>query len=174
MVRKQVDLVGRFTGHDRVVRRIQRRRIDRSGHRELPAFAAAGDRPRAAGRFEQRRQMDRIGVGEPAAGADHGPHADALVDVETAGLDDAVFQAPGLGLAVLEIKVAEIDLPGHQPADHPIEIVRLQLRRGQKLFRCQLQHVVKSLGLVPIPTFGPSSTKERNAFLPQMNANERR
>ena len=84
------------------------------------------------------------------------------------------FQAPGLGLAMLEIQIAEIDPTGDQPAEHAIEVVRLELGRGQEMFGCQLQHVFGSLGLVPTPTSGPSSTKKLHSLLPQMNADERR
>ena len=141
-------VTGRIARRSRESRAAYLDRIDAARDRQRTGVAAARDGPRAAGGFEQRGQVDRIGVGKPAAGADHRPDADALVDVEPAGLDDAVLQTPGLGLAILEIQIAEIDRPGHQPAEHAIEVVRLELGRSQEMFGCQLQHVVISLGLV--------------------------
>ena len=58
-----------------------------------------------------RSSLDRIF-------ARHRPHADAFIDIETAGLDDAFLQAPGLGTAVLKIEVGVIDGMRHDLAEH--------------------------------------------------------
>jgi hypothetical protein len=49
---------------------------------------------RVARRASWRRFGDFVRVGESGLVAGHGAHADALVDREAAGLDDAFFQAP--------------------------------------------------------------------------------
>jgi len=49
------------------------------------------------------------------------PHADALVEVEAAFLDDAVFQRPGLGNLALKIQIGSIDARAGQIAEHTLQ-----------------------------------------------------
>jgi hypothetical protein len=86
----------------------------------------------AVGRTLQRLQADVVGVGEGGLLAADGAHADALLDVEAARLDDAFFQAPGLGTRVLEIQVGVIDVVPEQLAEDALELVRRQSVRAQQ------------------------------------------
>jgi len=48
-------------------------------------------------------------------------HADTLVEVETAFLDDPVFQSPRLGNLPLEIQVGRVDARPGQIAQHGLQ-----------------------------------------------------
>src|SRR5205085_6229405 len=63
-----------------------------------------------------------------------GAHAHALLDVEAARLDDAFLEAPALVARVLEIQVGVVDLAGGEGAEHPPELVRLEVEGGQQGF----------------------------------------
>ena len=108
---EQPDLgIGRQRG-DRVVRNVQRLcrgRRRKSGQNAI--LPGGGDRPHSIGGIAKRPRTDVVGVGEGGLLAGEGAHADALVDVEAARLDDALVEAPRLGTRILEIEVGIIDL----------------------------------------------------------------
>ena len=85
-----------------------RRRVLRR-HLDPPARPARGDAcarcaPRPAARLRRCRRNRRT-----RSSRRDRAHADALVDVEAAGLDDAFLQAPALAARVLEIEVGVVD-----------------------------------------------------------------
>jgi hypothetical protein len=75
---------------------------------------------------------DFVGVGEGGLVAGHGAHADALVDRETAGLDDALFQAPAFALGELEIQVGVVDLVREHRAQRREQLAFVQAERRQQ------------------------------------------
>jgi len=56
-----------------------------------------------------------------------------LVEVETAFLDDAVFQRPGLGNLTLEIQVGRVDARAGQLAQHRLQAVEREAAGGQQV-----------------------------------------
>ena len=89
-------------------------------HVEAAAFAAlcdlgaavralAGDRTRRLRRRRQCRQADVVRVSECSFFTGERPHADALVDIKAAGLDDAFLETPALAAAVLKIQIGVVD-----------------------------------------------------------------
>jgi hypothetical protein len=90
--------------------------VERAAARDLAArhLGARAARPRdgahGARRVQQRGLGDVVGIGESGLLAAHRAHADALVDAEAAGLDDALFQAPAFAARVLEVEVGVVDL----------------------------------------------------------------
>ena len=69
-----------------------------------------GNRPHGIGGIAERARTDVVGIGEGGLLAGQGAHADALVDVEAAGLDDTLVETPCLGTGILEIQVGIVDL----------------------------------------------------------------
>src|SRR5204862_6780564 len=80
----------------------------------------------------QRIEADFVGVGEGGFLAGDGAHADALLDVEAAGLDDPFLEAPALGARVLEIKVGVIDAARGERAEDALELARGELEGGEE------------------------------------------
>src|SRR4029078_627229 len=61
-----------------------------------------------------------------------GTHTDALLDVEAAGLDDALLEAPALVALVLEIEVGVVDFARGERAEHALELARLEVERREQ------------------------------------------
>jgi len=59
--------------------------------------------------------------------AGDGTHADTLIDVVAARLDDALLQAPGLGTRVLEVEVGVVDAVAEQVAEDDRKLLRRQI-----------------------------------------------
>lgn len=73
------------------------------------SLTGAGNRPRSANRLAQGRHADIVAVGEAGLLTGLGTHANALIDIEAAILDDAVLQHPGLTDLMLKIQVGSVD-----------------------------------------------------------------
>jgi hypothetical protein len=124
---QQLDLGRIVERGDGIAGAVERgRRFAAAQQRRQALCACGGNRARGAGGRLQRCQADVIGISEGGLLAGNGAHADALFDVETARLDDALFEAPGLGAGVLEIQVGVIDMVAEQLAEHALELVRSQ------------------------------------------------
>ena len=82
-----------------------RAEADECGSCRLPLAADRAGRQR---RLVERRERDVVGVRERLLLAAHGANADATVDAERPGLDDALLEAPALDARILEIEVGEI------------------------------------------------------------------
>ena len=102
-----------------------RRGLDSSG------LSGRRDRARRLGRVLQRVEADLVGVGEGGLLARDRAHADALLDVEAAGLDDALLQAPALVARVLEVEVGVVDLARGERAEHALELAAARGRRAR-------------------------------------------
>ena len=122
-------------GHDfqRIVRSIQGRIVAPIPGLHAAGLTGAGNRARGPHCLAQCRQAYIIAVGKAGFLARLGAHAHALVDVEAAILDDAVFEYPGLADLVLEIQVCGIH-PGRrdQLTEHSGDVVRAEVSRHQQ------------------------------------------
>ncbi len=136
---QQRDFLFRLETGDGVMRQVQRVRFTALEQRCLVPAALACDSAGGLRRLFQRGQGDVIGIGEGGLVAAHGAHADALVDVKTAGLDYALFQRPALGAAVLEIQVGVIHLVRQHGAEHVFQVTRFQTVPGEQCALRQLQ-----------------------------------
>jgi hypothetical protein len=99
--------VERGDGIEAGVERAARGDLARHGLHAAGA-ARGGDRAHGARRVEQRGLGDVVGIGEGRLLAADRAHADALVDAEAAGLDDAFLEAPALAAGVLEVQVGVV------------------------------------------------------------------
>ena len=88
--------------------------------------AVAGDRPRGAGRAQQRLRIDVVGIGEAGLLAGDGAHADALIDGMRAILDDAVLHRPALAPRMLEVEITEIDARTQQRAEGAMQALLVE------------------------------------------------
>lgn len=106
---QQFDLLG--TAHDvqRVALGIQlgHLRADESLHTAL--LASTRDRTRGLCGLGQRIEADGVAVGKTGLLAGLGAHTNALIEVETAFLDDAVLQYPGFRNLALKVQIGGID-----------------------------------------------------------------
>jgi hypothetical protein len=95
-------------------------------------LAGGGDHAHGVGGFPDGGQADVVGIGEGGLVPHHGAHAHALVDIEAAGFDLPLFQAPGLGTGVLEIQVGIVHLMRGKLAEDAVELGGIDLVRGQQ------------------------------------------
>jgi hypothetical protein len=105
-------------------------------HAEAAVLPGARDGAGGVGGGAERRQADVVGIGKGGLLAADRAHADALVDVEAARLDLALFQAPALGAAVLEVQVGVVDVVGEQAAEHRRQLVGVESVRRQQRGLC--------------------------------------
>ena len=135
-------------GHhiQRIVRRIQGGVVTALPGLHRAALPAAGDRAGRAGSLGQGSQAQVVAIGEAGLLTGLGAHADPLIDIETAVLDDTVFQHPGLTDLVLEIQVRRIHPRGrHQLPQHAGEAVGAQFGGQQQAtfdLAQQIAHIV--------------------------------
>ena len=59
-------------------------------------------------------------------------HADAAIDRERAGLDDALLEAPALEARLLEVEVGEIDVVLVDRREHAIELRPVEVAGGEE------------------------------------------
>ncbi len=104
-----------------VIRRVQLR--DVLGAERLHRAILPGARDGTCGACGQAQglQGDRITVGKTGFLAGLRTYTNPLIKVETAFLDDAVFQGPGLGNLPLEIQVGRIDARPGEIAQHGLQ-----------------------------------------------------
>ncbi|MNQ20466.1 hypothetical protein D3C85_335550 [compost metagenome] len=117
----------------RVFRRIQGGDLRAAEGLHPRVLPGPGNRAGRAGGLGQRLGGDGVAVGKAGFLAGLGTHADALIEVETALLDDAVLQHPGLGHLALEIQIGRIDTGTGQLAQHPGQMVEGQAARAQQV-----------------------------------------
>jgi len=96
------------------------------------ARARFGDRARRLGGRRERRQRDVVRVGEGGLLAADRAHADALLDVEAARLDDAFLEAPALRAVVLEVQVRIVEAMTHQLAEDLADLVLAEAEGGEQ------------------------------------------
>ncbi len=119
---EQLDLGGVVERVERVVGPVQAGPELVRDDADAAALAGRSDRTRGGGGADQGVERDVVGVGEGGLLAADRAHAHTLLDVEAARLDDALFQAPGLGALVLEVEVGEVDVVAHQLAEGLLEL----------------------------------------------------
>jgi hypothetical protein len=84
------------------------------------------------GGIAQGLHTDVIGVGKGGFLAGQRAYANPLVNIETARLDDAFIEAPGLGAGILKIEVRVIDLMRQNLAKCPRQVAFGKGERGQQ------------------------------------------
>jgi len=131
---EQLDLLGAAQHVQRVIRGVQLRHVLAGERLHAAVLAGAGDRAGGAGRLQQGVLVDGVAVGKAGLLAGLGAHAHALVEVEAAFLDDAVFQRPRLGNLPLEIQVGSVDARPREFAQHRLQAVQGQAAGGQQVF----------------------------------------
>ncbi len=112
------DLVRVLQTANGIVRQVERAPFAAAFHRRAAPGALARDGTGGLRRRLQRGQADVVGVGEGCLVAAHGSHAHTLLDMEAAGLDDPLLEAPAFPAAVLKIQIGVVDLMGHDLSEH--------------------------------------------------------
>ncbi|KFB72073.1 MAG: hypothetical protein AW09_002752 [Candidatus Accumulibacter phosphatis] len=119
---EQLDLAGRVERSERILRHVQAMPAAPLERWYSPFLPGRGNRPNRRSRIAEGLDADIVRVGKSRFLTRQGAYADALVDAETAGLDDSFLEAPGLGAAVLEIEVGIIDPVRHDFAEYPCQV----------------------------------------------------
>jgi len=109
-------------------------RLYRSAIAAVPGDCTGGSR-----RLGEGGQQDLIGVGEAGFLAADRSHADTLVDIEAAFLDDAVFQSPGFEARCLEVHVRQIQAPIHELPEGGLQLRFSKPARFEEIRRCDIQ-----------------------------------
>ncbi|MNO62091.1 hypothetical protein D3C76_527620 [compost metagenome] len=131
---EQFDLFRAADDLKRIVLAIQALYVFMAEDLYLAILAGTGNRTCRAGSLLQCIQGDGIAVGKPGFLTRLRPYADALVKIETAFLDDAVLQRPGLGNLPLEVQVGRIDAWACQLTQHRLQVFDLQATGCQQVF----------------------------------------
>ena len=118
---EQLDLFRTADHFQGVIRRIQLGHVLGTECLHRAILAGTGNRTGGTRRQAQGLQGDRIAVGKAGLLTRLRANAYALVKVETAFLDDPIFQRPGLGNLPLEIQVSRIDTRPGQIAEHGLQ-----------------------------------------------------
>ncbi|MNN04396.1 hypothetical protein D3C81_1171210 [compost metagenome] len=130
---EQFDLLRPAEHLQRIVGAVQARRHLHRGGVHAALLAGAGDRARRADGLAQGVLLDAVAVGKAGLLAGLGAHADALVEVEAAFLDDAVLEHPRLGHLALEVQVGGIDAGPGQLAEQRRQALQAEAAGGQQL-----------------------------------------
>ena len=136
---EQRDLVRRFERGHRVDRPVQGNRDRRLAGPGFPALSGGGDGAGRPGCILQRVEADLVGIGERRLFAGHRTHADALLDVEAARLDDALLEAPAFVARVLEVEVRIVDLVRRERAEDPIKLGAFEVVGREQRALCGIQ-----------------------------------
>ncbi|MNZ22966.1 hypothetical protein D3C78_400680 [compost metagenome] len=131
---EQLDLFGAADHLKRVVGAIQLGNVLAVERLHAAVLPGTGNRTGRAGRRGQGFKVDGVTVGKAGLLAGLGTHAHALVKIEAAFFDDAVFQRPGFGNLPLEVQVGGIDAWPGQLAQHRLQAVEGQAARRQQVF----------------------------------------
>ncbi|MCY1419394.1 hypothetical protein D9M71_349830 [compost metagenome] len=105
---QQLDLLGAADHVQRAAGIVQPGHLGTDEGLHATFLPGPGNGARGARGLTQGIGGDGVAVGEAGLLAGLGAHADALVEVEAAFLDDAVLQHPGLGNLPLEVQVGGI------------------------------------------------------------------
>ena len=111
----------------RIEQRVQRLITDFAQSMRPPVALLAHNAARRLGALLQRIQGDLIGIGEAGLLTADGAHADALIDIVRAILDDAVLDHPGFVIAGLEIEIGVVDTAFCQLTQYPVQVLMTQL-----------------------------------------------
>ncbi len=101
-------------------------------HRHGLAAALACNGARGQGRAVEGSETDVVRVGECGFLAAYRTHSHALINTEAAGFDDAFFQRPALGTAILEIQIGIVNLVRQHFAEDLFQLALVQCKRGQQ------------------------------------------
>ena len=94
--------------HGRVERSAGRHFAGR--HFDAPVLRRAANAAYGQGRVHQGGQGNIVGISKGGFLARHSAHTHALVDAETAGFDNALFQAPAFRAGVLKVQIRIVNL----------------------------------------------------------------
>src|SRR5690606_3223772 len=103
-------------------------------------LAGAGNRACSLRGLGQSIETDRVAVGEAGFLAGLGAYANALIEVETAFLDDAILKNPGFRDLALEVQISGIDAGTCDFTQHGTEAVERQVTGRQQVLADGLQH----------------------------------
>ena len=157
---EQLDLLGPIQHIQGIVRRIQGRQQRAAEGLHPPTLPGPGDGAGRLGRLAQSIGADHIAVGEAGFLTGLGAHADALIEVEAAFLDDAVFQGPGFRDLALEIQIGGVDARAGEFAQHARQLLDTQAAGGQQVFADRQQHIAHN-GLISFITVPRLATEAR-------------
>ncbi len=143
---QQRDLVGVSQARERVMRQIERRRAVALHHPSAALAPLPRDRPGCLRRRPQGRRADVVGIGEGGLLAAHRPHPHTLVDVEGAGFDDPLFEAPAFGTTVLEVQICVVDPVREDVAEGALEVGRVERVGDEQPVRRGLDRVERMRG----------------------------
>ncbi|MCY1405033.1 hypothetical protein D9M71_202600 [compost metagenome] len=141
---QQLDLLRPAQHVERVVALVQALRRHRLEGLHAAVLPGAGDRARGLRGLAQGLAGDGVAVGEAGLLAGLRAHADTLVHVEAAFLDDAVLEHPGLGHLALEVQVRGIDARAAQLMQQRRQLLDIQPAGDQQVLadgRQQLAHI---------------------------------
>ncbi len=131
-VLEQLDLLGTAEPVERIVLRVQRRECRPGQHLDLALLAAARDGACSLSRLTQCIGSDRVAVGETGFLAGQCAHADALLQMEAALLDDAILEHPGLGNLILKVQVRRIHAGPGEFTEQAWQVIDTQAARCQQ------------------------------------------
>ena len=117
----------------RVVLGVQGADLGAGEHLHTALLAGPRNRPGGAGGLAQGLGGDGVAVGKTGFLAGLGAHADTLIEVEAAFLDDAVFQHPGFRDLTMEIQIGGIDTRPRQLTQHRGQTLDRQAARTQQV-----------------------------------------
>lgn len=118
----------------RIVRRVQRTERRHLGGLHPPLLPGPGNRTGGTRCLAQGGQLNTVAVGKTGFFTGQRAHTNALVEVETAFLDDTVFEHPALGNLTLEIQVAGIHARPGQLTEQNRQLLKAQTTRSQQMF----------------------------------------
>ena len=95
-------------------------------HRGTLHLPLARNGARGQRRTFQCRQANVVGISKSGFLATHCAHTDSLLNTKAAGFNDAFFQRPTLGAAILKIQIGIIHAVRQHFAEHLLQMVRLQ------------------------------------------------
>ncbi len=113
--------------HHRIGSRIEPPRVGAPCERRRRGLSLASDRTHGVRRFLERCKRYVVRIRERLLVARDGAHADAGVDVERAGLDDAFLETPAFEARMLEIEIGEVDVVRVDRAQHARHLVEIEI-----------------------------------------------
>ncbi len=118
---EQVDLLRTADHFQGVIRRVQLGHVLGAERLHRAVLAGTGNRARRTGSEAKGFKGNSVAVGKAGLFTGLRAHTDALVKVETAFLDDAVFESPRLGNLALEIQIGRVDARPGQITEHGLQ-----------------------------------------------------
>lgn len=134
---QQFHLVGIRKARQGVLRQIQFAAAGPGHDLRCALLTPARDRASGLRRGFQRGQTDVVGVGERRLLAADRAYADALIDVEAAGLHHPLFEAPALRARILEVQISVVDAVGHDLAEYALNPAGVETVRCKQRAVCR-------------------------------------